>query len=54
MSEYKWIDYVCEGCRIYKMVKKRETDGKMLCKKCSENQSLAMFGKLKKGDEDVR
>lgn len=46
MSEYKWTDYICEGCGIHKMVKKRETDGKMLCKKCSKNQSLGMFGKL--------
>ncbi len=52
MSEFKWTDYICEGCGIHKMVKKRETDGKMLCKKCSKNQSLGMFGKLKKGDED--
>ena len=47
MTEYKWTDYICEGCRIYKMVKKRESDGKMLCKRCSKNQSLAMFGKYK-------
>ena len=33
---------LCEGCRQWKMVKKRETDGKMLCKKCSKNKSLTM------------
>ena len=40
---YYWTDYCCEGCSQYKMVKKRETDGKMLCKKCQKNQSLMMF-----------
>ncbi len=42
-KDFKWTDYVCEGCRIHKMVKKRETDGKMLCKKCSKDTSLKMF-----------
>lgn len=41
-NKYKWTDYLCEGCRQYKMVKKRESDGKMLCKKCSKNTSLTM------------
>lgn len=40
--EYEWTDYCCEGCRIYKMLKKRKADGKMLCKKCSKNTSLTM------------
>lgn len=42
MSEYKKTDYLCEGCRQWKRVKKRESDGKMLCKKCSKNKSLTM------------
>jgi len=51
MSEYKLTDYCCEGCGIYKMVKKRKTDGKMLCKKCSKNQSLGMFGKSEEKED---
>ena len=47
-KEYNWTDYGCEGCRIYKMLKKRESDGKMLCKKCSKNKSLIM--EIKKND----
>ena len=44
-KEYNWTDYGCEGCRIYKMLKKRESDGKMLCKKCSKNNPLKLFTK---------
>ena len=40
---YRWTDYGCEGCHQYKMLKKRESDGKMLCKKCLKNQSIMMF-----------
>ena len=43
VSEYNWTDYACEGCRQHKKLKKRESDGKMLCKKCSKNQSIRMF-----------
>ncbi len=39
---YSWMDYACESCREYKKLKKRESDGKILCKKCSKNQSLFM------------
>jgi len=42
-SEYEWTDWLCEGCGNHKMLKKRESDGKLLCKKCSKNQSLMMF-----------
>lgn len=49
MSEYKWTDWNCEGCGIYKMLKKRKSDGKLLCKKCSKNKSLKM--ELKKEKE---
>ena len=48
MSEYKWTDWNCEGCRIHKMLKKRKTDGKLLCKRCSKNRSLKM--EMKKND----
>ncbi len=44
---YGWTDYCCEGCRVYKKLKKRESDGKMLCKKCSKNQSIKIFGSHK-------
>lgn len=47
-EEYKMTDYCCEGCGVYKMLKKRKSDGKMLCKKCSKNKSLKMFIKKKK------
>jgi len=40
---YGWTDYACEGCRQYKKLKKRESDGKMLCKKCSKNKSIMIF-----------
>ena len=42
-EKYKWTEWNCEGCRIYKMLKKRKSDGKLLCKKCSENKSLMIF-----------
>ena len=42
MTEYKWTDWNCESCGIYKMLKKRESDGKLICKKCSKNKSLPM------------
>lgn len=45
---FGWTDYCCEGCRQYKKLKKRESDGKMLCKRCSNNQSL--FMSIKKND----
>ena len=48
LSEFGWGDYCCEGCGIYKMLKKRESDGKLLCKKCSKNKSLPMAIKEKK------
>ncbi len=46
MSDYSWTDYNCEGCRQYKKLRKRKSDGKMLCKKCSKNKSLTMAIKL--------
>jgi formylmethanofuran dehydrogenase subunit E len=48
MNDYNWTDYGCEGCGEFKMLKKRETDGKMLCKKCSKNKSLTMEIKILK------
>ena len=42
-EEFKWTEYNCEGCGIHKMLKKREEDGKLLCKKCSKNKCLRMF-----------
>ena len=48
LSEFGWGDYCCEGCGIHKMVKKRGSDGKMLCKKCSKNKSLPMAIKEKR------
>ena len=52
MSEYNFTDYACEGCRQYKKLKKRESDGKMLCKKCSKNQCVAVFGSQSHGDKN--
>ncbi len=46
--KYEWTDYNCEGCRIHKMLKKREFDGKLLCKKCSKNMPLKLFTKTQK------
>ena len=43
---FEWTDWNCEGCRIFKMLKKREFDGKLLCKKCHKNQSIASFNKI--------
>jgi len=40
---YGWKDYSCASCGEYKKLKKRESDGKLLCKRCSKNQSLMMF-----------
>jgi formylmethanofuran dehydrogenase subunit E len=40
---YAWTDYGCQGCREYKKLKIRKSDGKMLCKKCSKNQSIMIF-----------
>ncbi len=42
-DKFKWTDYNCEGCHQYKMLRKRESDGKLLCKKCSKNKCLRMF-----------
>lgn len=39
---YGWKDYCCASCGEYKKLKKRESDGIFLCKKCSKNQSLFM------------
>ena len=42
-EEFKWTDWNCEGCGQYKMLKKRGSDGKLLCKKCSKNTSIKTF-----------
>ena len=42
---YEWTDWNCQGCGIYKMLKKRSSDGKLLCKNCSKNKSLTMMFK---------
>jgi len=48
MEKYKWTDWNCAGCGKHKMLRKRKEDGKLLCKKCSENQCLKMFRTNKK------
>ncbi len=49
MDEFEWTDWNCNGCGIYKMLKKRESDGKLLCKKCSKNVSIKLFTKKNNG-----
>ena len=51
---YGWKDYCCEGCGEYKKLKKRESDGKMLCRKCSKNQSIMIFKSKKKQNNEKR
>ena len=36
---------LCEGCRQYRILIKRDYDGKLLCKRCSKNQPLKLFTK---------
>ena len=49
-KEFKKTEYLCEGCRKWKMLKKRESDGKLLCKRCFKNKSLTM--EIKKSKEE--
>ncbi|MCH7851103.1 MAG: hypothetical protein IH845_05665 [Nanoarchaeota archaeon] len=42
---FQFGEYNCEGCGIYKMITKREFDGKILCKKCMRNRPLKLFTK---------
>lgn len=48
MQTSEKIKDLCEGCRIYKVLIKRDFDGKLLCKKCSKNNSLKIWTKKEK------
>ncbi len=39
-EKFKWTDWNCASCRQFKMLKKRKSDGKLICKKCSKNKTL--------------
>lgn len=40
MTERKEL---CESCREYKIIKKRQWDGVLLCKRCAKDKPLSLF-----------
>ncbi len=38
---------LCESCRTYKIIKKRQWDGVLLCKRCSKDKPLSLFKETK-------
>lgn len=39
-KEFKWTDWNCASCGQHKMLKRRKSDGKLICRKCSKNKTL--------------